>query len=362
MPHRPRRYTRVLALLAVFVMASARAADYETITLGPAHTSTVLTIDASTNIAVFRGVLQAFSQRHPDVRIVYTELPTQVLHEGVMQREAAAPGTQGGPDVVISSSMDLQTKLANDGYALAHRSVQTQALPTWANWRDEVFSIGAEALVIAYDTRRLAPADAPRTRRDLIALLRAPERALAGRVGTYDVQQSGIGYLAAAQDARLDSMAGALLSALGTNGVVVAESADTTLDRLVSGRIALAYNVLESYAQRRIDDGAPLAIVRPEDYTLVLSRAALIPRQAPRPDLAARFLDFLLSEEGQQIIVSASGMLPVRGPAAAAAGPSARPVGLGVGLLVYQDALKRGYFLRSWRAALCLDCVGPAPR
>jgi len=365
MPHdhrRRRACARILALCLAVALVPARAADNETITLGPDATADVLTIDASTNTAVFRGVLEAFHQRHPEIRIVYTELPTQVLHEAVVHRQAADPGQLMGPDIVISSSMDLQAKLANDGYALPHRSVHTEALPAWANWRDEVFSIGAEAVVMAYDTRQIAPADAPRTRRDLLALLRAPGRPLAGRVGTYDVAQSGIGYLAAAQDARLDSMAGALLAAFGANGVVVAESADVTLDRLVAGEIALAYNTLESYAQRRIDDGAPLAIVRPEDYTLVLSRAAVIPRQAPRPDLGARFLDFLLSEEGQQVIVQASGMLPVRGPHAASAGPTARPVGLGVGLLVYQDTLKRGYFLRSWRAALCLDCAGPMPR
>lgn len=360
---RPRpRALAILALLAALTLGSARAADHDTLTLGPATAADTLTIDASTNTPVFRGVLEAFSERHPDIRIVYTELPTQALHEGVMQRAADDPQSRAGPDVVISSSMDLQAKLANDGYALPHRSPQTDALPAWANWRDEVFSIGAEALVIAYNTQQLEAAKAPRTRRDLLALLRAPERPLAGRVGTYDVEQSGIGYLAAAQDARLDSMAGALLSALGANGVVVAEAADVTLDRLERGEIALAYNVLESYAQRRIDDGAPLAIVRPEDYTLVLSRAALIPRRAPRPDLGRLFLDFLLSEEGQRVIVRASGMLAVRGPGAASAGPTARPVGLGVGLLVYQDALKRSYFLRSWRAALCLECAAPAPR
>lgn len=347
---------------AVLVFTSVvHAADYETLTLGPAESTDVLVVDSSTNTDVFQGVLEDFSRLNPTVGVRYTELPTRVLYDGVLARAAAEPGARTGPDVILSSSMDLQTKLVNDGYTQPHRSVQTESLPAWANWRDEVFSIGAEALVMVYDTRQLTPEAAPSTRRELLAMLRAPERKLAGRIGTYDVQRSGIGYLAAAQDARLDSMAGALLAAFGANGVMVEESADGTLDRLERGEIALAYNMLESYAQRRIAQGAPLAIVRPEDYTLVLSRAALIPRQAPRPDLAARFLDYLLSERGQQVIARESGMLTVRGPTAAQAGPAARPVGLGVGLLVYLDELKREYFLRSWRAALCLDCA-PVPR
>ncbi len=359
---RVRQVAAAVAACLLLGTAPAQASDYERLTLGPADSPDVLVIDASTNTDVFQGVLQDFSALYPGMRIEYTELPTRVLYDAVLARADRDPQARTGPDLIISSSMDLQTKLVNDGHAQAHRSPETLSLPAWANWRDEVFSIGAEALVMAYDTRQLDADKAPRTRRELLAMLRGPDQPLAGRIATYDAEQSGIGYLAATQDARLDSMAGGLLAAFGANGVVVAESADGILDRVVNGEIALAYNMLESYAQRRIANGAPLAIVRPEDYTLVLSRAALIPRQAPRPDLGARFLDYLLSERGQYVISRESGMLRVRGPDAAHAGPAARPVGLGVGLLVYLDELKRGYFLRSWREALCLDCAAGGGR
>ncbi|GAA5231806.1 ABC transporter substrate-binding protein [Verticiella sediminum] len=365
---KPRAARRFLARAGALAFAAllcsaepAGARDFETVILGPPQASDTLTIEASTDTRVFRGVLEDFSSLHPAMRLVYTELPTQLLYDGVIGR--ARDGERpGGPDLVISSSMDLQTKLANDGHARAHTSPDTQAVADWANWRDEVYSIGAEALVIAYRTDRLPAEQAPHTRGDLLAMLRAPGGRLSGRIGTYDVERSGIGYLAATQDARLDSMAGALLAALGSNRARVEESADATLDHLASGEIVLAYNMLESYAQRRIDDGAPIAVVRPADYTLVLSRAAVIPHQASRPDLGARFLDYLLSERGQHVIVRESGMLPVRASMQAAhALPSARPIGLGVGLLVYLDELKRGHFIDAWRAALCLDCTPGAP-
>ncbi|KAG1457204.1 hypothetical protein G6F57_014936 [Rhizopus arrhizus] len=114
--------------------------------------------------------------------------------------------------------MDLQTKLVNDGYAQAHVSPETRSLPAWANWRDEVFSIGTDPIVMVYNTRKLDAARAPRTRRELLSLLQAPDQPLAGKISPYDVQGSGIGYLAATQDTRLDSMAGALLAALAGGG------------------------------------------------------------------------------------------------------------------------------------------------
>lgn len=358
---RRRATAALLGLAMTLAIPLAHAKDYEVLTLGPDDARDVLVVDASTNTQVFLGVLRDFSALYPTIRLVYTELPTQVLYDAAVTRAEATPGSLDGPDVVISSSMDLQAKLANDGLAQPHVSQETLALPGWARWRDEVFSIGAEAMVMAYNTQALTSEQAPRTRRQLLAMLRDPALPLQGRIGTYDVEHSGIGYLAATQDTRLDSMAGTLLSAFGANAVVVDSSADETLDRLARGEISLAYNVLESYALRRIADGAPLAVARPEDYTLVVSRAAIIPKQARRPDLAAKFLDYLLSARGQHIIVRESAMLPVRPlPGASTDGAPLRPVDLGVGLLVYLDELKKSYFLRTWHAALCLDCGRPA--
>jgi iron(III) transport system substrate-binding protein len=203
---------------------------------------------------------------------------------------------------------------------------------------------------MVYNTSKLASARAPRTRRELLSLLQAPDQPLAGAISTYDVEGSGIGYLAATQDTRLDSMAGALLAELGRNRVAVHASTEDALDKLERGEITLAYNLLESYTRHRIDLGAPLAIVYPQDYTLMLSRSAIIPRQAPRADLGAMFLDYLLSPRGQEMVARQSGMRPV----SASANPEAgvRPVALGVGLLVYLDALKKRHFLDLWRAAV----------
>jgi ABC-type Fe3+ transport system substrate-binding protein len=39
----------------------------------------------------------------------------------------------------------------------------------------------------------------------------------------------------------------------------------------------IAYNVLGSYAQARASGGAPIGIVQPRDYTLIMSRVAVIP-------------------------------------------------------------------------------------
>lgn len=354
-----------IALAALCAVAPAHALDGETLDIGPAEATEVLTIDASTNTQVFLGILRDFHSLYPGMRVVYTELPTQTLYDAALTRravpgpassmapESAPAWARSRPDLIISSSMDLQTKLVNDGYAQPHVSPETTALPEWARWRNEVFSIGGEAMTFVYNTHAMAARDAPRSRQQLLAMLRDPAQPLQGRIGTYDVAHSGIGYMAATQDARRDSMAGALWAAMGNRAAVVDAYSDGLLDRIERGELTLGYNVLESYAQRRIAAGAPLGIVRPDDYTLVVSRVALIPRDAHRPELARRFLDYVLSARGQETMQRESRMLTVRTDLDAQAFTGAmRPVALGTGLLVYLDDLKRQNFLQAWRGAI----------
>jgi iron(III) transport system substrate-binding protein len=101
--------------------------------------------------------------------------------------------------------------------------------------------------------------------------------------------------------------------------------------------------------------------VLPRDYTLVMSRIALIPTTISHPELARLFLDFLLSKQGQRIVAETSHLYSIHpevtGKTTAealrslAAG-SLRPIPLGPGLLVYLDQVKRQKFLKRWERVL----------
>lgn len=315
-----------------------------------------LHIHGSTDIEVFAVVIADYQRQHPGTEVVYEDIITQDLHARYLRDHDGATA----PDLLISSGMDLQTKLVNDGHAQAHRSPQTEALPAWSQWRNEAFGISYEPVVMVYNTRALPAARVPRTRRQLLDLLRAPDAPLRGRVGTYDIGRSSVGYLLATQDAQRGSIAGALLGALGDNRVLLEERTGVLLDKVSSGELALAYNVLGSYAQARIDEGEPLGIVEPEDYTLVMLRTALVPRSARNSNEARRFLDYLLSPRGQQVLSREAKLMPiVRGSDGhnGSPGRNLRPIQLGPGLLVYLDALKRQQFLDAWNSS-----VRPATR
>ena len=72
-----------------------------------------------------------------------------------------------------------------------------------------------------------------------------------------------------------------------------------------SGGYLIAYNVLGSYAAEAASADPSLGIVAPGDYTLILSRAAILPGKAPRAEAGA-LLDFILSTEGQLTMAGSS--------------------------------------------------------
>ncbi len=187
--------------------------------------------------------------------------------------------------MLISSAPDLQIRLANDGYALSYASPYARGLPSWAVWRDEVYGFTFEPAVIVYNPRRFSEATAPRSRQALLRLLEQEGASLRGRVGTYDIAASNVGYVLAEQDELVSSNFWGLANALGQVGVRLATNSGELLDAIERGELDLGYNLLGSYALARQAAGEAIGVILPQDYMLVLARSVLIARRAPNPDL-----------------------------------------------------------------------------
>lgn len=343
----------LLALIAM-VTAGAPAAGQvgpeATKTYGSADPSRALLIRGTTDIGPFGPVLALFAETALDLRITYEQWASNDLYT---RAAAACAGTAGSADLLISSSVDQIVKLVNDGCARPHRSVATEALPEDLNWRDEVFGITAEPAVIVYNQRLVPEAEAPKTRFDLIDLLRPVGSRYLGRVATYDIEASGLGYLFAFVDSLQATTFGSLMEAFGRSGAVATCCSAEIIDGVASGDYLIAYNVLGSYALLRAADDPDLAVVAPQDYTLLLSRAAMIPRSAENHGDAAALVDFLLSEFGRRALAQSRLLLEDDGAVFRPAEEDdtvLRRIPLSPMLLVGLDQEKRARFLDLWRA------------
>ena len=341
-----------LILAAALLAAAPRASGAEPAPVhypAPAGSQT-LSIVGTTDRGQFEPLILDFQQLRPDVSVVYTELDTVDLNTRFL-----AGSLSPAPDLLISSAIDLQLKLANDGHALVHDTAQSRALPAWARWRNEVFGFTFEPAVVVWNPRLVPTGETLQSREALTRYLVENAESLRGKLATYDIVRSGVGHLLAAEDAEISSGLWRLTSALGNAGVQRLNSSGDMIDRVERGEFALAYNVLGSYAFSRRAAGATLGVTMLRDYTLVLSRAVLIPRTSTRPDAAAAFLDYLLSPRGQAVVATRTGLGAIQGTgpgtaadlSASAKGPL-RPIALQVSLLTFLDQQRRTRFVQTW--------------
>ena len=110
--------------------------------------------------------------------------------------------------------------------------------------------------------------------------LRHVPPAMQGKTGTYDIEQSAVGYLFLARDAEHFPDIWSLLRAMAAAGLQTFPTSQDIIDRVADGRLVLGYNILGSYAadQARVEPDLGLVLLR--DFTVVVSRVALVPRAA----------------------------------------------------------------------------------
>lgn len=309
-----------------------------------------LQIYGNADEAAVAPVIAAFRQRYPGLDVHYHDLDSNSLYRRfVAETDAGKPSA----DLVWSSGMDLQAKLINDGYAQGYASLEKPALPEGAVWKDMGYGVTAEPVGFVYNKRLIAPEAAPQTHRAFEELLRNRGAALAGKVATYDPARSNIGYLYLTQDYAITRDTRSLLEAIAATGPQLSATTGPMIDAVASGRAAIAYNVVGSYALKRAQGDARLGVIFPQDYTVVASRVAFIARDARHPAAARLFLDFLLSRDGQSLLARAW-LPPVRTdmPGLRLDAEQIRPIHGGPALFVNLDPVKRQRFLADWNAIL----------
>lgn len=313
-----------------------------------------LTIWSVTDSRNVEGVLDGFRELYPQIDVEYFDLPARELYDQVVKEADSGEPTA---DFLWSSAMDLQIKLVNDGYSQPYISPERPALPDWAVWKNEAWGVTAEPIVFAYNRRLMAKyGEVPDTHPDLLKFLRDNVTSLQGMVATYDPAVSAVGYLYLAQDKHANYNTWDLVSAMGNAGVRLFPTTETILDELGRAELAFAYDMIGSYAINAQRTNPQIGVVVPRDYTLVMSRIAVIPKAARNPNTAKLFLDFLLSKKGQ-LLLAARNMTPVRTDLKLAESMqinalSARAIRVGPSLLVHQDRLTREKFLRDWKSAV----------
>lgn len=339
----------MLRFLLIFLcFGSAISAQEATQRFKGAIGSIEIRLRTTTDIEIFAPTVLDFLSSHPEYSVHYEQWGSNDLYDRTVSECILGNPTA---DIVISSAVHQMVKLVNDRCAAPWSSEVASALSDELTWRNEIWGITSEPAVMVYN-KELVPEDqVPLTRFDLLDLLRPQNTRFAGRVATYDIQASGLGFLFAFMDAQEASTFGALMEAFARSGAVATCCSSEIINGVIEGRYLIAYNVLGSYANTIAKDQDVLGIIEPQDYTLVLSRAAILPGQVAN-SAAGSFLDYLLSSKGQKQMSQQFLVLSSEGRAKSIRDTSnftQRLIELGPALLVAQDQATVSRFQKRWQ-------------
>ena len=315
-----------------------------------------LSVYTSTDAAQSQRLQDAFSKKY-GIKIAYNDLGTNGAYNQVISEAAAGQTTA---DVVWSSAMDLQMTLVQDGYAAEYASPEAANVPGWANYKNTLYATTVEPVGVIYNTKALSEDRLPKTYAEMITFLKANKAELQGKVATFDPEKSGSGFLHHSNDARNRSDFWDLAKAMGDDGAKIYSSSGGMKETVVSGENVIAINIIGSYALDWVKESPNLGVHFATDYTPAFSRLILTTKDAPHPNAAKLFIDFMLSKEGQSLL--AEGGLPsVREDVSAGlniktlndrVGGGLKPIAVDEGVLEYMDQMKRVQFLTDWKAAL----------
>lgn len=313
-----------------------------------------VSIYTSTDLAEAQAMVDAFKKKYPGIKVDYNDLGTNGVYNKVLSEAAAQQVTA---DVVWSSAMDLQMKLAQGGHFQKVDVPEKKDIPGWADYKEILYATSIEPVGMIVNTNELAAGKAPKTRADLLTFLKSS--AAKGKVASFDPAKSGFGFLIDTVEVKTVPNFWDIAKAFGAAKGKQYSSSGAMKETVVSGENVLAFNVIGSYALNWIKQSKNLGVSFPQENTVAFSRLIALTKGAPHPDAGKLFIEFVLSKEGQSELAK-KGLPSVRKDVDAGfnidtinkrVGGHIKPIPVDEGLLAYLDPMKRAEFLKKWNSA-----------
>lgn len=206
-------------------------------------------------------------------------------------------------DVIISAAWGHAITLDAAGDLLSYTSTNAAKVPASLKTNTYVAQ-GAAALAIAYNTNSGLPA--PKKWADLSK----PE--YKNQVTMPDPSKSGsaLTLLQGLVNKNGDA-AWSMFEGLKANNMIVPGANQAALTPVLQGAKGVVFGAVDYIALGSKAKGEALDVIYPEDGTVLAPRPMMIVKSTANPDAAKRFIDYVLSEEGQNLVADRL-ILPAR--------------------------------------------------
>jgi iron(III) transport system substrate-binding protein len=249
---------------------------------------------------VVEPVIAEFHKRHPGIKV-------DLLYSGSVELEqrifAELEAGDLRADMIWAANPALFLNLKQRGALQAYRSPHAEAIPESLRDPDGMFYAGrVHNMGIGYNTRLVPKDKVPRTWAEFLEF--------GPRAATASPLHSGTNFNMLGAFVQSKDLGWKWFEDAKAKGMKVVRGTGDVTRGLTSGEFAVAKSI-DYIMAAQAAKGAPVAFVFPKDGVLSLPSPMAISARARNPEAAKVFLDFILSREGQQVLVSRH-FLPVR--------------------------------------------------
>jgi iron(III) transport system substrate-binding protein len=276
-----------------------------------------LMVYTSMKESLIGSLRDAFIKKHSEVAFDYYSAGAGKLMAKIAAERQSGKMTV---DVLWHSEVPDFYKLKQDGLLEKYVSPEAKNVKSPVKDPDNYFTPARLAtLGIAYNTKKVT--NPPKGWNDLL------EPRFKGGFGIANPAISGTAFVSVAM--MVNTLGWQYIEKLAQNGTIMGQGSGQVVDDTASGDL-MACLAVDFITIDKIKKGAYLGLVFPKEFPVMPSPIAIM-KGTPNRKAAEKFIDFLLSKEGQTILMG-SGTLSIRNDV---------PMPPGIGLVPADQAVQR---------------------
>lgn len=253
---------------------------------------TSLALPSSTAIA------QAFKTKYTGLDVEVHRTGSQRVLQRVMQEATAGIKNV---DIIHTSDAGHFELLKQKGMLLKYTPQAVSAFPD--GFKDKAgfyYGMRATLSVIAYNPKLLAEKDAPKTWKDLL------DSKWSGKEVTAHPGYSGI--IMTHVLALVNMYGWDYFRDLAKNKLHIVQSANDPAGVVASGERLIGVNGAEYFYYKTLKQGNPIKIIYPKEGVPLIVSPVAIAKDAPHPNAAKLFMEFIFAKESQQLLADKEGL------------------------------------------------------
>ena len=292
-----RRRTMLGAAVLAAATGPARAQDAALVEA--ANKEGAVTFYTSIDVGVVEKLTAAFKARYPRITLRIERSGAERILQRLMQEYAS-----GLREADVVESSDITSFVDWKARGWLARFVPADVADFWPKEErdpDGFFAtVRAHLSVVAFNARQVKPADAPKSYADLLQ----PQ----WRMRMVKAHPSYSGTILTGTAALVQLLGWPFLEKLAQQRVMQVQSSTEPPKKVAQGERSIMADGNEYNCFFLKESGSPIEIVYPAEGTPLVPGQAGVLKDAPHPNAARLFADFLFSAACQQVMIDAGGL------------------------------------------------------